>query len=111
MSSGCHAYSYLYRTKQWKDLRAAHLAANPLCVWCREEGRTTGATVCDHILAHRGDAALFFDPRNLQSLCKPHHDGAAQRRDKSGHIIGCDVNGFPLDPNHPWAVERRRRAH
>ena len=111
MSAGRHAYSHLYRTAAWKRLRAAHLAANPLCVWCKQEGRVTTATIVDHVLAHRGDPALFFDARNVQSLCKRHHDGAAQRRDKSGRIIGCDVNGFPLDPQHPWAAERRRRAN
>jgi hypothetical protein len=20
----------------------------------------------------------------------------------SGRVVGCDLNGIPLDPNHPW---------
>jgi 5-methylcytosine-specific restriction enzyme A len=32
------------------------------------------AEVVDHIQPHRGDRALMYDPLNLQSLCKQHHD-------------------------------------
>jgi 5-methylcytosine-specific restriction endonuclease McrA len=39
-------------------------------------------TVADHIDPHRGDRVKFFDPANLQCLCKACHDGAKQREDK-----------------------------
>ena len=42
------------------------------------------ATIVHHVKAHKGDLALFYDPGNLQSLCAPHHDSAAQREEKSG---------------------------
>lgn len=45
---------------------------------------------------------LFFDGTNLQSLCKLCHDSAKQREEKSGVVVGCDVNGLPIDPNHHW---------
>lgn len=56
----------------------------------------------DHIKPHRGNELLFFDPTNLQSLCKPCHDGAKQQLEKSGVLRGCDRTGLPLDENHHW---------
>lgn len=104
------AWQRFYASTTWRALRRAHLAAHPLCEWCREDGRTTAAAVVDHVKAHRGDRALFLDPANLLSLCKPHHDSCAQARDKSGHIRGCSVDGKPRDPSHPWNVARRVSA-
>lgn len=104
-------YHRLYASKAWAALRASHLAEHPLCAWCSEAGYTRAAEVVDHSLAHRGNEALFFDPANLLSLCRPHHDSAAQSRDRTGRVRGCDINGQPLDPHHPWNLERRARAH
>ena len=104
------AWRKWYAMAAWRKLRAAHLAAHPLCVMCQEQGYTRAADTVDHSIAHRGDERLFFDARNLSSLCKPHHDSTAQARDRTGFVRGCDINGFPLDPNHPWRVERRKRA-
>lgn len=77
---------------RWQRARDGWLRTHPLCVMCEQEGRTTAATVVDHILPHRtawalasGDAAAieqararFWDNSNWQSLCKTHHDGAKQ---------------------------------
>lgn len=41
---------------------------------CLESEAVTPAEVVDHITPHKGDESLFFDPNNLQSLCKSHHD-------------------------------------
>ena len=60
------------------------------------------AIAVDHVTPHKGDEALFFDEDNWSPLCKPCHDGAKQEFEKSGTIRGCDVNGIPLDPAHPW---------
>jgi 5-methylcytosine-specific restriction enzyme A len=40
--------------------------------------------VADHIIPHRGDGAMFWDPGNLQCVCKPCHDGAKQRAEAAG---------------------------
>ena len=95
----------LYDTRRWKRARRLFLAAHPLCVMCTAAGRTSLATVTDHVVPHKGDAELFWDPENLQSLCAPCHSGAKQALEKSGTIRGCDVHGMPLDPNHPWNRE------
>lgn len=71
-------------TREWEIARAAHLRAEPLCRMCRQAGRTTSASVVDHITPHRGDMTLFWDASNWQSLCKPCHDGAKQREERGG---------------------------
>ncbi|QIP90035.1 hypothetical protein HAP32_00552 [Serratia fonticola] len=80
---------------------------------CSEQGRTIEVTVVDHIEPHKLKDAiksgnqsvilkaqvLFWDKNNWQPLCKQHHDSTKQGMEKSGAIIGCDVNVYPLDPN------------
>lgn len=59
---------------RWRAYRLEFLAANPLCVLCLLEKLVTPATVVDHIVDHKGDEALFWDPKNHQAVCKPCHD-------------------------------------
>ena len=61
---------------RWQRVRKKYLAEHPLCVKCAAENppRYTKATVVDHIVPHRGDPVLFWDPGNWQPLCKNHHD-------------------------------------
>ena len=87
---------------RWRKIRAQFLAENPLCVMCQEQGHITAATELDHIIRHKGDPVLFYDVSNLQGLCADHHRRTKARMERSGETIGCDVNGTPLDPNHPW---------
>jgi 5-methylcytosine-specific restriction protein A len=63
----------LYNSPQWRSLRAAQLAEDPWCAACMSRGEHTLATEVDHIVRHHGDAQLFFDATNLQSLCKVDH--------------------------------------
>lgn len=88
---------YDYR---WQKRRAQQLAEHPLCAFCLRLGRTEVATVADHITPHRGDPVLFEGP--LQSLCTTCHSSLKQAMETSGRVKGCDLNGYPLDPNHPW---------
>lgn len=69
---------------KWQRARAAYLKAHPLCRMCDEAGITRLAQVVDHIKAHRGDKALFWDSKNnWQALCLRHHNSHAQRRDNA----------------------------
>lgn len=102
-------WHHLYNTKRWYQLRWHQLQAEPLCRRCAAQGRTVEARIADHVVAHRGDETLFFDAANLQSLCKQCHDSAKQREEKTGVVVGCDVNGLPIDPNHHWNRQRRGR--
>jgi 5-methylcytosine-specific restriction enzyme A len=83
-----------------------HLDAEPLCRMCKAEGRTVAATVADHIVAHKGDATLFWDPSNLQSLCDPHHSGAKQSEERTGYSSAIGIDGWPIDPRHPANARR-----
>ena len=59
---------------RWRRRSKLFLKHHPLCAECLKEGKRRGATVVDHTTPHRGDARLFWDENNWQSLCKPHHD-------------------------------------
>lgn len=87
---------------RWRRLRRVHLARQPFCARCLERGRTTLATVVDHVIPHRGDSALLYDPENLQSLCSPCHDGSKQSEERTGRPRGCTRDGVPIDPEHHW---------
>ena len=58
----------------WRITSRIYLGRNPLCVECIKQRRVVTATVTDHIVPHKGDPALFWDPNNWQALCKPCHD-------------------------------------
>lgn len=62
-----------YNSSRWVAARKIHLMNHPLCVECRMEGRVEAAGIVDHIIPHRGDAVLFWDESNWQSLCVTHH--------------------------------------
>jgi 5-methylcytosine-specific restriction protein A len=101
-------WGHLYDTLRWRRLRALYLREHPDCVMCEEHGWEVPATVVDHKRPHHGDTRLFFDPSNLQSLCKPHHDSNKARQEHRGVLPGCNENGDPIDPKHPW--NRARKA-
>lgn len=87
---------------RWQRERLNHLRAEPACRMCAQLGVTTAATVVDHIVAPKGNEALFWDPGNWQSLCKPCHDSVKQSQERTGILRGCDVDGVPVDPAHHW---------
>lgn len=65
---------------------------------CAERfGRDTPATVCDHIIPHKGDEFLFFSFENTQSLCKPCHD-MHKHRDEIGALVKNEfgADGYPI---------------
>ncbi len=68
---------------------------------CETLGLVTPATVCDHVERHNGDAESFFNG-DLQSLCKSCHDGLKQREELRGFSTQTGVDGWPIDPTHPF---------
>lgn len=62
----------LYASKQWRRVREAKLAIDPLCERCRASGRIEAATEVHHRIAVR-DGGDSFDVAGLESLCKPCH--------------------------------------
>jgi 5-methylcytosine-specific restriction protein A len=82
-----------YDSPQWRALRAAQLAKEPCCQGeaCAGQGRTTAATVADHVQPVRLGGA-FFDASNLQSLCYSCHQS------KSASERKIPATNAPSDP-------------
>ena len=90
--------------RAWATLRECVLREQPLCECCmRDDDRPVMATEVDHI-----DNDPSNNTRtNLQSLCKPCHS-AKTMAERWGRVTvkGCDSHGMPLDPQHPWNLEK-----
>jgi hypothetical protein len=76
-------------TPRWKALRLQILARDRwICqatgVVCVDGKHERNAAVVDHIMPHRGDPRMFWDPRNLQTLAKWYHDSVKQSLEKRG---------------------------
>jgi 5-methylcytosine-specific restriction protein A len=78
---GSTARGYGYK---WQKARERFLSEHPLCCYCERTGRITAASVVDHKIPHRGDAALFWNESNWQPLCKPCHDSVKAREEGRG---------------------------
>lgn len=88
--------------RRWRKNRKLFLTEHPLCVMCRDEGRTTPATEVDHIKQHHGNPILFWDRDNWQGLCAYHHRNIKARMERSGKVPGSKADGTPIDPAHHW---------
>lgn len=92
--------------RDWPQLnvhrkRAKHqLREQPFCALCLQSGCAVIATIADHVEPHRGDWNSFRLGK-LQSLCKPHHDGAKRFLELNGFSNAVGLDGFPTDPRHP----------
>ncbi|MGN6549746.1 MAG: HNH endonuclease [Pararhizobium sp.] len=114
-SAQAEAYRALYHGTAWRHLRQQALARDFFT--CQRCGSllVTGnrhhpqAAVVNHKRPHKGDTALFFDLANLESVCKACHDALIQREEARGYVIGCDLAGRPLAPDHPWNRLNPRR--
>jgi 5-methylcytosine-specific restriction endonuclease McrA len=75
-----------YKTARWRKLRLEILTRDLFT--CQMEGcgciePDTSQLVCDHVIPHRGDERLFWNPANLQCLCKACHDSRKQKLERS----------------------------
>jgi 5-methylcytosine-specific restriction protein A len=90
-----------YNLQSWRRRAKHQLRIKPLCALCGEQGRITPATIADHHPAHMGDYNAFvLGP--LRSLCKPCHDGLQPSFKHRGYSNAIGVDGYPLDPAHPF---------
>lgn len=91
------AWQRLYKSAYWRRLREAQLSDEPLCRFCLAVEDVTEATVCDHIIPHKGSSDLFHDPNNLQSLCVTCHDKLKARIERGQKAVIIGVDGYPVD--------------
>lgn len=86
---GTQEYRRWYKTARWQKLRWQVLVRDSFtCYLCGRPEGDTSLLVADHIKAHKGDAALFWDEANLACTCKLCHDSTKQRMERSGQRQG-----------------------
>jgi len=85
-------------TAAWQRLRASVLAGEPLCRACKARGVVEPATDVDHVNGDPSDNSRA----NLQPLCHACHSRKTAADHGKSVTQGCDANGMPLDPAHPW---------
>jgi len=97
-----------YSTARWQRLRLAKLSEAPLCETCARRSRHVIAEHVDHVVAMNRGGHAFPAMDGLRSLCPPCHSIKTNALDRAGGkgvaIKGCDVNGLPLDPDHPFLI-------
>ena len=81
-------------SSRWRKLRAAVLAREPLCRRCGDVANTV-----DHVSGDPSDNSA----QNLAPMCAPCHSHKTGR-ERAGLPVnwGCDADGWPRDPSHPW---------
>lgn len=81
-SKTAEAWRRWYKVAAWAEIRrAVFLRDGYRCQMC---GLVTPRPIADHIKPHRGDRRRFFDLGNVQTLCKPCHDGPKQAAERRG---------------------------
>lgn len=86
----------LYRTKQWREIRAGVLARHPICNICKK----AKADTVDHVERHFGDPVKFFRGP-FQALCAHCHNSIKRAWEQGKkRIIGAD--GWP-DQESAWS--------
>jgi 5-methylcytosine-specific restriction protein A len=99
-----------YNTGRWQRLRAAKLRETPCCEDCTKRGRTAVANTVDHRTAINAGGDPFPPLSGLASLCASCHGITTNARDRPdrragrGLLRGCDAEGWPLYPAHPFLV-------
>jgi 5-methylcytosine-specific restriction enzyme A len=65
-----YPHQHLYDSVEWKRLRKAFRAEHPRCQCEYHAGKPDApkSECVDHIVAHRGNRALFFDRSNLRAI-------------------------------------------
>ncbi|WP_374322166.1 HNH endonuclease [Brevundimonas sp.] len=95
-----------YTTARWQRLRKAKLSEAPLCQTCEHRGRKVVAEHVDHVVAIKQGGPAFPPMDCLRALCAPCHSIKTNALDRAGGkgvaIKGCDADGLPLDPAHPF---------
>jgi 5-methylcytosine-specific restriction endonuclease McrA len=66
---------------------------------CSKAGTIKAAMVVDHKTPHKGDAVLFWDTTNWQSLCFEHHnrDKQSQEAREARAPDACGLDGYTTD--------------
>ncbi|WP_246763306.1 HNH endonuclease [Rhizobium sp. 007] len=96
-SAEAKVWHRLYDTAEWKRLRQYQLAMEPLCRFCLITGRGDRGDDRRPHQSSQGSGEFFFDPSNLQSLCKHHHDSAKKMIDHGKMVVTYGLDGYPIE--------------
>ncbi|MBK6707560.1 MAG: HNH endonuclease [Sphingomonadales bacterium] len=97
-----------YNTQAWQRLRRLKLASTPLCEGCAEMGLIRPANTVDHRVAISDGGAALPSLDGLAAYCPSCHSAKTARGIEAGAVHtrkprkGCNPDGSPLDPKHPW---------
>jgi 5-methylcytosine-specific restriction enzyme A len=72
-----------YMRKEWKNLRTAFVADNPLCKMCLDEDVIRVGQQVDHIIPVRQAPDRALDWTNLQHLCDKHHNQKSRKEQQA----------------------------
>lgn len=77
-----------YKTARWQKLARAvferdHYICQRSGVVCTGKAPAPNSPVANHKTPHRGDPKLFWDPANIETVCKRVHDSEIQREEKA----------------------------
>jgi 5-methylcytosine-specific restriction endonuclease McrA len=90
-----------YDTARWQRRRKLQMTLEPLCRSCARRGLVTPAEVADHITPHKGNEMEFwYSP--LQSMCLKCHLSEKAQQEQKGFYNEIGIDGYPVDPNHPF---------
>lgn len=95
-SAQAQSYRTLYATPEWRAIRKRRKQIEPNCRMCARLGCVTPMNIVDHVEAHRGDRAKFFDLANTQSLCHTHHSSNKQRAERGRPVQAVGRDGWPV---------------
>src|SRR5262245_748358 len=95
------------RGRRLQRIRMDYFRTHPLCEHCQARQIVRAATELDHRVALiNGGKDFDADPSQRQALCGECH-GAKTLADLGlREPAPGDATGMPIDPSHPWNVER-----
>jgi hypothetical protein len=89
-----------YDAPRWRTRARAQLKAQPMCESCLARGRVVRADYVIHVCPHHGEWAAFISGE-LVSLCRQCH-GMKWADDYREFSDAVGLDGYPLDPRHPF---------
>lgn len=103
-----------YKLARWKRLRLRVFLRDLYTCQRAECGRLIGDTsqlVADHKEPHRGDAVLFWEEDNIQTLCAPCHNRFKQSQERADRIGGLPSGSRHASPGRMARPDWFRRVH
>jgi hypothetical protein len=97
-----------YQSAAWYKRSDRQLRASPLCLCCAAIGRTTPATVADHIVPITQGGSLLAG--ELQSCCRKCHDGVKRELERRFRLGQATVNDLRLNSAMAQQLRRQQRG-